>query len=315
MPPTTRQSDVVPITDIPWAQAVNIRLSSGSVSAGDLVQVVGQSGGVLTVVQADASAIATAKGMLLIAIDAISSGDGATYKAVPWKFVTDVDTSAFTASGDAAFLSNTAGGYGALSGDVQRIVGQVLGTPHASTGAVLLDPNGVLGLPEAGGITWSDAIVADSTAITNTTTKTYFDKTLSIPLGSLGAGQTLYVKAAVRHTATNGTDTSTVTLEVYDGTASRVLVLSNAVDVADNDVAIMEGWLTARAAPGAAVDCEGGGTAVFDTGTGTEATATSLPDAATLATNLAMTVRASETWSVANAGNSCILTSLSAYIV
>jgi len=303
------QDEVGPATAEPWASAIYFRLMSGSCSKNDLIQLEDESNGIEGGVQADASAVATAKGKLVVTVDAIASGDGSTFTALPWRLIPGVDTSG-AAENDPVYLSDTAGGWSLSPGTVPRVVGRVRKV-DASAGIILLDPQGALdGLgvrPVVG------AITADSSVVENTVTKTDFSQTLTLPLGLASVGKTLKVRAVVRVLDNNSTDTLTCFLEVSDGTSEAILITSEAADVADDDVCVMEGWLTFRANAGAAVDVEGGGTAIWDSAAGTNGT--SLPNGVTLDTTGDLTIQAAAQWSVAHADNQCILTSLTYELV
>lgn len=151
------------------------------------------------------------------------------------------------------------------------------------------------------------ASIADSSTITNTTTETAFDVVYNMPAGTLKLASTLRVRAVVRCPSTNGTDTLTIRGRV----GTEDVVTSSAVDVANGDTVIVEYFLVARAAPGAAVNVKGGGTVIFSTGAaGTLATASTLGATVALATNGALGVNITAEWSVANAGNQAVLESL-----
>lgn len=301
--PTIRQQDVGPATNIPWASAVTVRLESGAVSQYDLVQITGEDSGVFDVTQADASALNTAKGRLLIMLDAVSAGDTATYLAVPWILydtnlsgVSTVDTSG-AAAGDPMYLSDTAGGAGLPRGTVARVVGQVQ-TVAASAGAYILDPNGSLALLGGYGVKWSAATIADSANVGGTAAPVAFDQTLTVPANLLTTGTTLKIRAVVRFPTTVGTDTALLVLQV----GGDALVTSSVVDVANDDTAIITAYITTRAAPGASIDYEGGGACTFSTGAaGTLSTASTLADAQTLATNADITIDVTCDWSTTNA--------------
>lgn len=150
------------------------------------------------------------------------------------------------------------------------------------------------------------AITAASADVTATSSETDFDQTLSIPANLLQAGKTLRIRAQGIATATNSTDT--LAIKCYLG--STAVVTIPGVDVANNDIFYVDFEITARAAPAASASCVGAGVA----GTGTPGTLTAKPTnltATNFATNAALTVKLSATWSSNNAGNSCRLDVLS----
>lgn len=92
-------------------------------------------------VLADADTIGTAT-LPLFVVDEIVSPS--TAYVVGIKVVTGVDTSAAANAGDPVYLSSTAGDWAVVPGPVEVIIGSVL-TKNAVTGAVLLDPQGLIG--------------------------------------------------------------------------------------------------------------------------------------------------------------------------
>lgn len=157
---------------------------------------------------------------------------------------------------------------------------------------------------------YSAAITAASTAVTNTASETDFDQTIVLPAGLLTQGSTLKIRAQGIATATHTTDTLTVKLYV----GSTAIVTTPAVDVADGDIFYFDFEITARAAAGAAAACVGAGTG----GLGTIGTLTAKPTilaSTNFATNAAITIKVSATWSAADAGNSCRLDVLTAKVV
>lgn len=153
--------------------------------------------------------------------------------------------------------------------------------------------------------------VAASTAVSNTITETTFDTSgVSIPANTLKAGDVIEVEAWVRHTAQNSTDTSTIKLKLG---ASTVIVSTGALDVAVDDLAYIKATLTVRTI-GASGTLVATGIAAIGTGgtTGAIGALTAKPfwlASVTIDTTAALTVNVTETWSVANAGNSSRLDS------
>lgn len=145
---------------------------------------------------------------------------------------------------------------------------------------------------------------SNSTTITNTTTETAFSVSRTLPANALRAGSMVKVTASIRCLSTNSTDTLTIRGRV----GGSDIVVSGAVDVANNDTVEVSFWLKARAAPGASVAVVGNGHVIFSTGAnGTLSTASVLPDSQTLATNGTLVVDVTAQWSVANAANQVIM--------
>lgn len=152
----------------------------------------------------------------------------------------------------------------------------------------------------------ANRITAESSAVTNTAAETDFSRTLTLPANSLLPGQTLVIKGAVRVTA--AVATHTCVLKVYLG--SLVLFTSMAIDPVDaGDVIsfrvevdvrsigtsgkiISDGWAGARG--------DVTGKAASGGGAGEQ----------TLNTTTAPVIKASLTWSNADAGDSALLQKL-----
>lgn len=167
---------------------------------------------------------------------------------------------------------------------------------------VLLTP----GLGSAGLIYSAEAA---SAAISNTTTQTAFDKSVSIPANTLQEGDIIRVKAQGIATATNSTDTLNVTLRI--GTVD--LVTTGALDVADNDIFTIEADLVVRT-----IGASGTFVTMAQTNIGTPGTATTkakFKASTTLDTTAAASVNATATWSVASASNSCRLDILNVELI
>ncbi|MBI3866813.1 MAG: DUF2190 family protein [Planctomycetia bacterium] len=136
-----------------------------------------------------------------------------------------------------------------------------------------------------------------SSLITNTVAETDFDKSVTIPAGTLQVGDVIRVRGEVIAISTNSTDTLTIRLKI----GATVIVVTAAVDVANNDIGYVEADVVVRTvgAGGTIVAC---GVQAL----GTEGTVTAKPfklASTAIDTTVAQTVKASAQWSVANAGN------------
>lgn len=153
------------------------------------------------------------------------------------------------------------------------------------------------------------AAVAASTAVTNTTVQTAFDKSVTIPAGSLKAGDVIRVLLQAIATATNSTDTLAVALQI----AGADVVATPAVDVANNDIAVIMADIVVRTVGAGGTFVAAGFASLGTPGT---ATARAVNKASTaIDTTAALTIRGAATWSVANAGNSCRLDVLNAQLI
>lgn len=145
------------------------------------------------------------------------------------------------------------------------------------------------------------AAVVASTAVTNTTVETAFDQSVTLAANALRAGDVIRIIAQGIATATNSTDTLTVKLYI----GGTVIVATAALDVANNDLFTVSCDLVVR------TDGAGGTIVAFGSSfIGTPGTASSKPYAlasTAIDTTAAQLIKATATWSVANAGDSCRL--------
>lgn len=141
--------------------------------------------------------------------------------------------------------------------------------------------------------------VANSTAITNTTTQTAFSNgSYVIPANSLQVGDVIQVLAQGKVTAQNSTDTLTARLLL----GSTVVVATAAVDAAVNDVIYFEANLIVRT-----IGTSGTVVAAGVQANGVPGTVTAKPfymDSTTLNTTANANLAVTAEWSVANTGNS-----------
>jgi predicted RecA/RadA family phage recombinase len=145
------------------------------------------------------------------------------------------------------------------------------------------------------------AAVVASSAVTNTTAETAFDKSHTIPANTLQAGDVLKIRGQVIAPATNSTDTLTLKLKI----GATVIVATAAVDVANNDIGYFDATVVVRT-NGA------GGTIVAagEQALGTPGTVTGKPfnlASTAIDTTVDQLISVTATWSVANAGDSCRL--------
>jgi hypothetical protein len=146
--------------------------------------------------------------------------------------------------------------------------------------------------------------VAASSAVTNTTTETAFDQSFTIPANLLGAGDRLHIFAQGIATATNSTDTLNAKLYI-GGTGGQLIAATGALDVANNDIFVIDADVVIRTAGVSGTLVASGYSSI-----GTPGTATAKPfnlASSAIDTTAAKQIAASATWSVANAGNSCRL--------
>jgi uncharacterized lipoprotein YmbA len=145
--------------------------------------------------------------------------------------------------------------------------------------------------------------LAAGTALTNTTTETAL-ASHTLAAYHFQAGHVYSLRASVRATATNATDTLRVRVRLGEASPTgTVLADSGAVDVADNDVVVVDLRLTCRSTGTAGVVAVAGSISA----PGAEGTATMRVafEIDSLDTTAAQLLEVTGEWSVANAGNSC----------
>ena len=198
---------------------------------------------------------------------------------------------------------------GADDGKVTTLTGTGLGLTAAE--AASADASIIEGLPASDGgsgpLGRGGALLfantADSSTVTNTTTETTFDQSLTLDGNVLQVGDVLRITARVAIPSTNATDT--LTLRVKVGTEN--VLTTAAVDVADNDIGYLQALVTVRAA-GASGSLAGTGVYVLDAA-GTAQTVTELA-AASEDLSVDVVIGVSAEWSVASASNQCDLEQL-----
>ncbi len=147
--------------------------------------------------------------------------------------------------------------------------------------------------------------VAAGTALTNSTTPTNLSVAPTIPANTLKVGDKIKIRAQVIAPATNSTDTLNVKAQLTPGTSGSAvdLAATGALDVANNDIAIIEFELTIRTV-GASGTMVGVGTVLIGPPASAAFKPVTLPST-TIDTTQGQIVGIQGTWSVANAGDSC----------
>lgn len=176
-----------------------------------------------------------------------------------------------------------------------------------------LDPSDrLLVQPASAGIDMAAGLLAysstaASTAISNTTTETVFDKYATLPANYLQPGSLIRIRYQGIATATNSTDTLAVKLYIHSAatlTAGTTLISHAATDVANNDVFSGEYELLVRTI-GSSGTMVGSGT--YKSVPAAEGTMTIKDDilaSTTIDTTVAQYIGLTGTWSVASASNS-----------
>lgn len=152
-------------------------------------------------------------------------------------------------------------------------------------------------------------VVAQSTAVTNTTTETTFSNgTVTIPANRLKAGDNIRISGRVTFPTTNSTDTALIKLKI----GSTVIFATAATDVADADACVFEALLTIRTIGASGTFVASGSFSIGVPGTATYR-AFSLVSTA-IDTTAAQSITVTCTWSVASASNIAYLQQLSTNI-
>lgn len=161
-------------------------------------------------------------------------------------------------------------------------------------------------------------IVAAGTALTNSTTETVLASyalatSQPLPANFWTVGKQIKIRALVRATATNSTDTLQVRVRMGPTTITGTVIFdSTAVDAADNDVTYVDLTVTCRTVGTSGVlEVMGGGSIEGVAGTATvrarRAAVTSYD------TTIDQRIEVTGTWSVASASNSCQAESFEIY--
>jgi len=259
--------------DVPWTSRAQVYNNSGaSIAASDLVYVTGQRGLVMEVTKADADVALADGATLWVARHEIPNGEYG--EILPWRLVTSVNTAGSTA-GQPVYLSSTAGGWSLTPGATAIVVGTV-SSVHASTGSVLLNPQGGATSGKAYASTADSAVLDQNTAVTA------FSVTHSIPAGKLVSGSVLKLRAVVRITTPmNGGATVDARLRL----GGAVIIQSGeSTGSVDGTRCVLEGTYTFRADPAASVAFAGVGTAIWSDTVAvvtTNPTGSTIPTAAT----------------------------------
>ncbi len=146
---------------------------------------------------------------------------------------------------------------------------------------------------------------ASATTVTNIAAETDCSLTYSIPANTIVAGTSVRIRAAIRNPSTNGTDTFQAKL--YIGTTA--IHTTAAVDLANDDIILIEGRLVGRAAAGASASCAYMGQSLNKT-TGAASCAV-----ANFATNGALVVKVAILHGAQSASNQSILEILEVDVV
>lgn len=156
-------------------------------------------------------------------------------------------------------------------------------------------------------------VVADSTAITSTSTETTFSNgTVAVPANTLKVGDRLRIRARGIITASNSTDTLTVKIKI----GSSTILTVGPVDVANSDIFLLDALVLVRTiGSGGTIVGSGftflGTPAAAPVTTVVEGSSASSIESTTLDTTAAASITVTATFSSTNSGNSTLLRELS----
>lgn len=150
---------------------------------------------------------------------------------------------------------------------------------------------------KVGGLAYA---ATSAVTLTNSTSETTLGS-YTIPANTLKAGTSLRFRAAVRVTGNAAADTITFKGKL----GSTALFTSAAVAMVANDIAIVEGHITSRAAPGASAAVTSNTRATVTVG-GTASSVGSVPAPSNFATNGALVLALTGQWSAASASDIAI---------
>lgn len=159
------------------------------------------------------------------------------------------------------------------------------------------------------------AITTTSSAVTNTSTETAFDQSVSIPAGRIQVvGTVLKIRAKVRQTGGNANDTLRLKCRL-DTITGVTLGQTPAVDVtnAGGDLGVLDLVVTLRAVGASGtmmVDGFGGISPGQAVATGGNVQTTGTAGTIAIDTTAGHTIVITATWSAADAANSCVLEDL-----
>ena len=181
--------------------------------------------------------------------------------------------------------------------------GKISATPSAckvgkALEAASADGDVIEVLPDVEDLGKIEAATAASSAVTNTTDETTLNS-VTLESGVLQKGDVIRVRAQGIATSTNGTDT--LNIKLYVGTEE--IVETGAVDVADDDIWLIDADIVVRA-DGASGSLVAAGVVAL----GVEGTVTAKPFKKAVASedlSGAVTIKTTATWSAASASNSC----------
>lgn len=178
------------------------------------------------------------------------------------------------------------------------LTGTLSAVAAAFTGAVTTTDGVASGTArKVGGLAYA---ATSAVTLTNSTSETDLGS-YTIPANTLKAGTSLRFRAAVRVTGNAAADTITFKGKL----GSTALFTSAAVAMVANDIAIVEGHITARAAPGASAAVASNTRATVTVG-GTASSVGSVPAPSNFATNGALALKLTGQWSAASASDIAI---------
>lgn len=145
------------------------------------------------------------------------------------------------------------------------------------------------------------AATLNADTVTNTTSETAFAQTLGLKAGTLKVGDRFAVRAVVKTPTTNSTNTLVLKLKVADITIAETA----AIDVADGDELVLDGWFTVVAVgAGSIAAISGGGVGYLDGATAvSKVRALGRTSSANFSTATDEVISVTATWSATSTSN------------
>lgn len=212
--------------------------------------------------------------------------------------------------------------------NLAQVANATPGAPGASV-AVLTDANG--GVAFTGRLSTTDGVasgtvkvigglaynaVADSTAVTSTSTETMFDAQYAIPANTLKAGSIVKIKGTAIRTGVNSTDTAIFNTWLATNTtagslAGTTFTTSSTTNGAANDIFDWESTIVCRTAGSSGTLVASSSVVKVEAASNTATRVQVLTNSTAVNTQTAQTIGVSVKFNSTNAGNSAVLRILS----
>ena len=230
-----KQKFIKPGRDYNYSEGVKV-LADTAVYENQVVYVTSSSGPFSKVATADADGGVAANGRLMVAKHNIAAGEYGI--CLPWRLITDVNTSAAPAVGAPVYLSDTPGSsaasnlvFSAPTGDAQVIVvGRVtVDATAANGGAMLIDPSSPEYRVQGG------ALTATNTAVLGRPTETLY---WTIDDSSTTHSLTMEYPIIITDVHHISGGTTNVTIDLYKGSSGTNSIIDQLASGTDADAIV-----------------------------------------------------------------------------